>query len=342
MKNMLASGDIRAVLSFYGQGLEGVRRVDAVAGGWSGSRICKITTRDGGEYCLRRWPKEHPSAERLRFIHGVLGRVVASLDLIANPLKTPSRATFVEHGGHLWELTTWRPGKADFREMPSRERLRAAMRVLARFHEAAGRGEQGTEDKGQRAELWGVAPAVLDRERQVEGLVSGGLDRIAAAVERGLNAELDGRAGRILCLTRGRLADLRRLIKVAAKRQMVLGPAIRDIHHEHVLFTGDEVTGLIDFGAMRIDTPLTDVARLTGSLVDDDQEARRFAMDSYAELRPLTDSDRELIELLDQSGVALGGLNWLQWLYVERREMGPHKPIVRRLDEILGRLVDRA
>src|SRR5205085_11670626 len=113
---------------------------------------------------------------------------------------------------------------------------------------------------------------------------------------------------------------------------------IRDVHHEHVLFTGDQVTGLIDFGALRIDTPLTDVARLVGSLVGDDAEARRIALDAYAELRPLSEADRRLVDVLDQSGVVLGALNWLKWLYVERRDMGPVTPIVRRLDELLARL----
>ncbi|MBW8885212.1 MAG: phosphotransferase [Planctomycetia bacterium] len=119
---------------------------------------------------------------------------------------------------------------------------------------------------------------------------------------------------------------------------MLLQPAIRDVHHDHVLFTGEEVTGLIDFGAMRIDTPLADVARLVGSLVGDDHEARQFACDAYSELRPLSEADRRLIDVLDETGVVLGALNWLIWLYIEHRDMGPVGPIVKRLNELLTRL----
>jgi homoserine kinase type II len=117
-----------------------------------------------------------------------------------------------------------------------------------------------------------------------------------------------------------------------------LQPAIRDIHHDHVLFTGDEVTGLIDFGAMRIDTPLADVARLVGSLAGDDCEARQIALQAYSELRPLSDADRQCIDLLDRTGVVLSAFNWLSWLYLDRRDMGAAAPIARRLHEIRIRL----
>jgi len=98
------------------------------------------------------------------------------------------------------------------------------------------------------------------------------------------------------------------------------------------------VTGLIDFGALRIDTPLADIARLVGSLAGDDQAARQFALESYDSLRPLSRQDRELIDLLDRANVVLSGLNWLRWLYLERRDMGPLPPIVRQLDDIVARL----
>lgn len=55
-------------------------------------------------------------------------------------------------------------------------------------------------------------------------------------------------------------------LKPLADVSFRLQPCIRDIWHDHVLFDGDRVTGLIDFGAMQIDTPATDIARLVGSL----------------------------------------------------------------------------
>jgi hypothetical protein len=72
--------------------------------------------------------------------------------------------------------------------------------------------------------------------------------------------------------------------------------------------------------------------------VGDDVDAREFAMDAYADLRPLSQEDRRLIDLLDESGQVVAAVNWLTWLYIDRREMGPPEPIIRRLDEILQRL----
>jgi Phosphotransferase enzyme family len=201
------------------------------------------------------------------------------------------------------------------------------MRVLARFHELAARYEQRQ----------GNAPAIVDRQRQLAGMREKGFALIERALGEPLRNEIDNRATRLFAVAGEAMQSPSLAESLATAPELMLQPAIRDIHHDHVLFTGDEVSGLIDFGAMRIDTPLTDLARLVGSLVGDDQEARRLAVDAYSELRPLNHEERRLVDVLDESGVVLGALNWLMWLYVERRDMGPVGPIVKRLDELLAR-----
>ena len=47
------------------------------AGGMSGAQFWRITA-PRGTLCLRRWPIEHPSPERLQFIHAVLRHAAAS------------------------------------------------------------------------------------------------------------------------------------------------------------------------------------------------------------------------------------------------------------------------
>src|SRR5438552_3744544 len=133
--------DVQAVLSFYALGDSAVRHIEPLtnAGGWSGSRLWRICDAAGRELCLRRWPAEHPTVKRLRLIHAALGLVSFEMPMVAFPLRSKDSATFVEHGGQLWELTKWLPGAADYHANPSRERLRAAMHVLARFHDLAKR-----------------------------------------------------------------------------------------------------------------------------------------------------------------------------------------------------------
>jgi len=342
----MASPDPRPALAEF-LPLESIQLIEplASAGGWSGSILWRVHAGDRSAlgaglatsprlYCLRRWPAG-TDPERLAFIHNVLTHVAASgIDFVPVPMPTRSvsEAAFVRRNEYLWDLSPWLPGTAAYHAHPKRERLAAAMRALARFHQVAAGFPR------ERASL-GPAPAVIERLQQVRLLLSGDIERIAAAVHAGRDAALDLRASRVLALARDRLSPLLAPLELASSLAIPLSPAIRDIHHDHVLFTGDEVTGLVDYGALRIDTPLADIARLVGSLVADDKQAREFALAAYAKIRPLADQDRRFIDLLDQSGLVLGGLNWLRWLYVERRDMGPLPPILRRLDEILARLI---
>ncbi len=60
-----------------------------------------------------------------------------------------------------------------------------------------------------------------------------------------------------------------------------LQPCIRDVWHDHVLFVGDDVSGLVDFGAMQPDSVAADIARLLGSLAGDDRQAWTIGLAAY-------------------------------------------------------------
>ena len=87
------------------------------AGGFSGAAFWRLVAGDE-KYCLRRWPAEHPSRERLEWIHRVLLHAnVNGLSYVASPkrpkpigLQEPT--TFIEHQGKFWEVTRWMPGTA--------------------------------------------------------------------------------------------------------------------------------------------------------------------------------------------------------------------------------------
>ena len=237
--------------------------------------------------------------------------------------------TLVEYDKQFWEVAPWMPGTADYHHNPSRQRLRAALQTLALFHNLSAvdvsvvcpHAVIQRLDQLEACQLHNFIPYL--REKLQQNIFDERLHTLSIQVLQRITPRIDSL---ILTITRAR------------EIRVPVQPAIRDIHHDHMLFVGDEVSGVIDFGAMRIDTPLTDIARLVGSLVGDDAASRAFAMNAYAEIRPLSAKDRQLIDLLDESGVVLAGLNWLTWLYVDRRDMGPIAPIIRRLDEILRRL----
>jgi Ser/Thr protein kinase RdoA (MazF antagonist) len=119
--------------------------------------------------------------------------------------------------------------------------------------------------------------------------------------------------------------------------EVPLLPAIRDLWHDHVLFSGDRVTGLIDLSAARRDTAAADLSRLLGSMLGDRRREWQDAIALYEAHRALTDNERVLIPILDRSGVLLSAMNWLKRHYLEGVDCDT--PAVRaRLAELVSRL----
>lgn len=300
------------------------------AGGFSGARFWKILD-PAGPLCLRRWPPEHPSPDRLQFIHAVLRHVSqAGFRLIPVPRLSRSSETFVHHAGHLWELTPWLPGQADFHRQPTTQKLAAAMRALAQFHQAAAGFPV--------AASLGPSPGIVQRLRLLQTWQAHELDRLAAAITPGRWPELDGRSALILKYFRTLAGPAREALEHDAQLEVPLTPCIRDIWHAHVLFIGAEVSGLVDFGSMEVDNLAADLARLLGSLARDDPHQWQIGIEAFGQLRPLGGHERLLLASFDRSTVLMAGLNWLKWVYLDQREFADPPAVIRRIDEILDRL----
>ena len=66
-------------------------------------------------------------------------RPSTGISFLAVPIRTTEGESFVLFDGHLWELTPWMPGAADYERSPSAQKLGAAMTALAKFHLAVQR-----------------------------------------------------------------------------------------------------------------------------------------------------------------------------------------------------------
>ncbi len=322
---------LAAVLSRFATGE--ARRVESLgtAGGFSGARFWRITT-DDETYCLRRWPPTHPSEKRLRFIHDVLRHLAGQgVDLTAAPLVDRQGHSFVRVGGALFELTRWMPGTADFHAHPSQARLASAMTTLAAVHNAA----QTFPTPPPRR---GPSPGIRQRRDRLEQLRAGLLPRVAAACDTQPLAPLRLRGRRLVELFPRAAPAVAQALDQAAALSVDLQPCLRDVWHDHVLFVGEAVSGLVDFGALRVDNPACDVARLVGSLVGDDATRWAAALASYQSLRQLSGQEQRLVRVFDQSGVLMAGFQWLEWICLDERDFQPLKRVYDRLDEILARL----
>jgi Ser/Thr protein kinase RdoA (MazF antagonist) len=297
-------------------------------GGFSGARLWRVEA-GGAAFCLRAWPPGDPAPERLRWLHALMA-AARGAGLTFVPHVVPAGgATFLEDAGRLWELAAWLPGRADFHQHPSPSRLRAACAALARLHHVW-------------AEVFhtrGPCPALERRRRQA--------DEWLALVASGWRPPLGGsdgdpvrpwarRAWRLVSSWVARVADL---LAPWSGRPFALHPCLCDVWHDHVLFEGEAVSGVVDYGSTKVDHAGADLARLLGSLVGDGP-GWEVGLGAYAALRPLSPDEQALARALDRTGVILAAANWLRWLYHDARPFEDRQLVAERLAGIVRRLED--
>lgn len=299
------------------------------AGGFSGSRLWRVAA-GSSEWCLRRWPSEHPGASQLGWIHHVL-RQVAGQDcpFVPVPLTTRESGTWVSRGGHLWELVPWMPGRADYHQHSSRTRLTSALQCLARWHSAA---RLNTPSVANRS------PGLTRRAEQLERLTAAHRQQLMRAIDARWGTAIAQHASDMLRAAASVIPPLQERLRIACQQSFDLQPCIRDIWHDHVLFTGESVSGIVDYGAMAIDTTLGDIARLLGSLVGDEPDAWQHGVQAYVEQNPAGSVDLDLLKAIDRANVVLGGANWIRWLFVEHRQFDDLAAVAERISDIGARL----
>lgn len=330
---MISLRDIQAIVRQYPANFQ-PNRVEPLgaARGMSGAQFWRVES-PAGTHVLRRWPSEHPTPERLRFIHGVLFHAAEhGISFLATPIPTTTGESFVLFDGHLWELSPWMPGTADYELAPNKQKLAAAMTALAKFHSTV----NGFPERGLQ-QVAGAPLAISRRLSRLRELSHRGTNDLAEAINVDTWPDLATLARRFLGTTSATLP--RAIAQLAPLSNIILPvqPCLRDIWHDHVLFMGDEVTAIIDYGSINIDTPSTDVARLLGSLVGDDEAGWHAGVKAYSTIRPLSADEERAAKALDTSSTILAGCNWLRWIYIDGRQFEDRAQIVERFQRIVTR-----
>ena len=312
--------------------------------GFSGAGVLRIET-DRGALAVRGWPSPGLPRVRIEALHRLLECVAGTVP-VAVPLAAHSGSTLVQWNNRLWQLEPWMPGVADFRLDPSPGRLAEAMALLGRFH----LGARGFVPDGDSSEWFGShnampSPAVGERLRRLAGWERGWEKMIARALQavsgwesepgQGGWAEVIGEIDRLFGRGRGWVEGQLRLLEDTLFRCQ---PCLRDVWHDHLLWTGDEVTGLIDPGSAGLDNVAIDVARLLGSLVEDDAMGWERGLEAYERAAGLSLEETGLVTVLDQSGVLLAGAVWVERLADGRVSSGSAAPVRRRLEEVVARM----
>jgi homoserine kinase type II len=316
--------------------------VDPVSGGFSGAGVFKVETANAG-YCLRRWPVGQAAAARVLAIHQLLALAQdRGVTIVPVPLTSGSGTTLPEINGDFWQLEPWMPGVANFLAKPNDERLKSAMTQLARFHNAvcdwvpAGGVGQWFQPGSNNA-----CPTITNRIRMIDSYASSIAD-FEAALARESDARFRDAGVRVALLFRTAHSEVKQKLSAVEGLSVPLQPCIRDLWYDHLLFQGDELSGIVDFGAMATDSVTCDLSRLLGSLFGDDSAAWQRGIGYYESVRTLTEAEHRLLRPLDRSSVLLSGMTWLKRRYVLRNTPADLSRVCDRMESIVDRLTTLA
>lgn len=314
-----------------------------VSGGFSAAIVVRITTQFA-EFALRGWPTGSTNESRIIGLHRLL-RCVHDQEIrqVAVPIATNQGRTLISAFGRWWQLEPWMPGVADFANKPTNEKLRAAMQCLARWHRAAAtfspRGDECTWFESSRS---GNSPAVMQRLAMLQRLQHGDARRLAVRLGTQQDSPLRSQALRVVELFQHLAARTESELERARALSAPLQPCLRDVWHDHVLYSNDEVTGLIDPSACRTESVAADLARLLGSLLDEHQRQWALALDEYATVRVLSNNELALVPVLYCSGVLLSAMTWVERIAATDGQLPPSvgerlSRQIRSLEAMAGR-----
>jgi Phosphotransferase enzyme family len=263
--------------------------------GFSGAIVRRIET-GSGLFCLRGWPPETTHIDRVLGLHRWLGHLCErGVQTVAVPVAASDGRTLVIEEGRAWQIEPWLKGCADFRLRPTRERLTAAMTALAELHRAAaGFRPAAPEREWFRSDDEAIAPAVSERLERLRSWKTEVLGRVRTAIPTASISDrrLREAANAILAGFERTAPTIQHELLTASHLRVPVQPCLRDVWHDHILFEGDKVTGIVDPSAARGDTVAADLSRLLGSLVGDDRPMWEVALSAYQACRPLSTDAR--------------------------------------------------
>ncbi|MEM8734350.1 MAG: phosphotransferase, partial [Planctomycetota bacterium] len=291
--------------------------VELAQGGLSSSSVFRCQGR-AEQFCLRKWSGGVARFGHIQWIQSQIARAIAvGVEALPAHFRTVDGESLIADGDDVWELTEWKPGVADYLDFPSQSRLLAATRLLARFHsvfEPESR-VQVSPAMEQRLQVLGDA---IRWAAQVNWRSTSFADSLTTGLSEDQSKLIEMNVQRTHVFLRENGERLHQRLQILAKEPIHCHFVLRDVWSDHLLYSQDEVTGMIDFGAARIDEPATDVARLLGSLEPVDVDRWMFGFEGYRSMCPAI--QRERVVMLDQVSTLLSANQWRIWVTEQQRE----------------------
>jgi len=309
----------------------GVVSVHSISPGMSGAKLYRCDTKeDGASLALKRWPRG-TRQKRIDEVHYVMrqsrnnGCSQVPLPALIDDAKS---ATLIVDG-YCWDLVEWMPGQPIDVDGSLRQ-IQAGAETIARFHASLlGLGQQHQ-----------VAPAIIDRLSRLQELDSLMPSLLDHADRNPLVPPL-GRAihqaSQLLRLNWNQVRPrIVQSLSTYADQPVNTQYVMRDVHRQHILFSDDQPSGLIDFDAVRIDTPAVDLARWAGSFLVGPHDQRSIWEAVLAGIRSGStsrevDTGESEIDLAQSIALAnpwISLANWLVWILLEKRHFPAGLPVV--------------
>jgi hypothetical protein len=311
-----------AVLAQYGAPAESLRWA-LISGGFSGAHVWRGDDPTGGPVAvLKAWPPERMTAQRLVEIHSRMVQA-GQLPFIPTVERALDGHSVVVAAGRAWDLCRWMPG-SDYHTAPSPARLANACTALAQIHAA-----------------WRPAAPVLAPSSAVRRR----LKQIARWRASALSVESLPTADPVLeapfrlgwRVARAAVDAAERRLREWDEWPVFVQPCLCDVWGAHVLFSGDVVTGVIDYGSVKLDHVAVDLARLLGDLVEDDEPAFAAGLDAYRAAGGALEVPEVFVRMLDRTGVVCGVLTWLSRLGGDTYHQDP-AAVAARLSRLAARV----
>lgn len=345
---MFPNHQLESILAQWPTGRLPIRSIQPVSGGLSGACIWKIeTTADSrlalgnqsvkSTWALKAWPSATP-LKRLKTIHALVRQAAANCDLLTEPAMTGDQRSFISAHDRLWDYSPWIAGQP-LPIDPSPRSLESAGEAIARVHQAF--------SIGGPPQLHGVPRAIKHRLQRFRDL-SVALQRILHcpptldAISNELNKQIPNPqppnpaeechalAG-VLTLA---IEQLQKSWTLASRKiqqelqtftdkseELQIRGVLRDVHRGHVFVDPAQgnITGVIDYDAIGLDTPSTDVARFAGSFQTVDLDPLHATAAGYRRIQPLSELEYDLAQTIMLANIIGGLANWVVWLVGEKK-----------------------
>jgi Ser/Thr protein kinase RdoA (MazF antagonist) len=315
----------------------GVVSVKPLPPGMSGARVFRLGLRSGELRVLKQWPPDTPvdriaevdrivthSRERGCALTPQLYPIVP--ETAGERLSSPQSmvgATYRLISNACWQVMQWMPGQP-LQETADLESIECGAAAIADFH-------RSVADLGSSTEPAAAIGTRLRRAAELKPLVAQLMAMGPSAVLEVTDPQLEAalfQARQLVIWKWDEVADtisrsLNQYVGEPLYNQFVL----RDVHRENALFVEGRPTGLIDFDAVRIDTPWTDLARWVGSFLGGPHPSTKIweaSMAGFSRNHPLNQGPEmefggHLARDLSFATNWIGLANWLVWLVLERR-----------------------